>query len=66
LIIGNSSKEFPFQKKDILPKIKRTCAFDAKIVGFSGVRFWLRRYNKRGKKIFDLAVFGVQGTYDFD
>jgi hypothetical protein len=38
----------------------RTCAVDAKIVGFLEVRFWLSRYSKRCKNFFDLAVFGVQ------
>jgi hypothetical protein len=29
-------------------------------MGFWGVRFWLSRYGKRDKKIFKLAVLGVQ------
>jgi hypothetical protein len=79
LIIGNSSKEFPFQKKDpdgiangashragILPKIKRTCAIDAKIVGFWGVRFWLSRYGVRDKIFFKKIRFRDLTTNAFD
>ena len=46
-------------KKDLLSKIKRTCAIDAKIMGFLGVRFQLSRCGGRGKIFFKILVFGV-------
>jgi hypothetical protein len=35
MVIGHSFKGVSASKKYVLPKIKRTCAFDAKILGFS-------------------------------
>jgi hypothetical protein len=69
LVIGNRSLVIPFKihrrqgyggQRDFLSTIGGTCAIEAKILGFSEVRFWLSRYRKRGKKILKLAVFGAQ------
>jgi hypothetical protein len=42
------------------PLVGRTCAFEAKKVLDSRFPILVTRYEKRGKKIFNLAVFGVQ------
>jgi hypothetical protein len=47
---------FPFREKTF-PLVGRTCAFDAKILGFSGVRFLLSRCGVRDKKNFEKMDF---------
>jgi hypothetical protein len=59
LVIGNRSFVIPF-KRDCLSTIGGTCAFDAKISGFLGVRFQLSRCGVRNKKNFKFTVFGVR------
>jgi hypothetical protein len=46
-------KEFLFREQTIAASINgRTCAFDAKILYFSGVRFWLSRCRVRNRNFF--------------
>jgi hypothetical protein len=59
LVIGSHSSVIPL-KRDFLSTIGGTCAFEAKIMRFSWVWFWLSRYRKRGKKNFKFAVLGAQ------
>jgi hypothetical protein len=48
--------------KDLLPKIKRTCAFDAKKVLDFRFSILVTRCERRSKKFLKLAVLGVQVT----